>query len=124
MRKFSKTYLLPLVILLAICASVFAFRPQKVSVEKAKQAQDRVISVTQNRLNDVVIRFEHLEGVFYIRDGIKKGLNVDELNTDLRGKIITINYVPGVFNATGWGANTYDIVQAKEDNQVVFSRFE
>ncbi len=124
MKNLIKIYIPLFIFLSFISFLIFELVPKKVNLENSERKQGIVTYVTENGLKDIVISLQGVQGIFYISNGLEKGLSVDSLRQQLVGNKATLYITkPSFFTKFSSMTNTLGINEVKLNEKVLYSVF-
>jgi len=107
--------------LLVLVFAVLIFRPvPTVTANEALVTQGVVTDIYEGGVHDIAFRIENDETVYYINRGLEQGLELAQLERQLMGKEITINY-PDYWTPLDWNDKIKHISRVEINGQVIFS---
>ena len=120
MKNFPK-FIFIIFSLLVLVFAVLIFRPvPTVTANEALVTQGVVTDIYEGGVHDIAFRIENDETVYYINRGLEQGLELAQLERQLMGKEITINY-PDYWTPLDWNDKIKHISRVEINGQVIFS---
>lgn len=105
-----------------ISAVVMVFRPIPVTRDNSIVLHTLVDNVRKGAEDNVILKLEKGEGVFYINHGLRQGLNLDSLKRQLINKQATILYLkPSFVSGFSPVANRKYVTEVRLGDRVVYS---
>ena len=113
----------PLFLFLFILAALI-FRPVPIVPENECLSQTGIVtSVFEGGTNDVNIRLEDNDHMFYINRGLKNGLEMSQVKSDLIGYEVTLKY-PKHWTPLDPFSKTHHVSVVKKGDQIIFTELE
>lgn len=124
MKNLIKIYAPIFVFLSVIGLVVFEVIPQKATHANSEIKQGIVTYVNENGLKDITISLQGIRGIFYISNGVEKGLSADSLRQVLVGNKATLYITkPSFFTRFSPMTSTLGIHEVDLNGKVLYSDF-
>ena len=94
----------------------------KVELDDCILISGKVVSVKKGTSDDIQIRLENDSHYYYINDGVTKGVNLEQLNTKVLNKTVTL-YCPNRWTITNPDGIIPQISKMEKGTTVVYSEF-
>lgn len=107
--------------ILFLVFAITCLRPVPIVAEsECEVVQGEVTSISEGGVKDVLFRLKDHPTRFYINRGLESGLNLEELRSELMGKIITIKY-PSYWTPLDWNNRIKHIAKVEYEDKVFFN---
>lgn len=122
MKRFSGKFEIVLFTVFIIVLLAVIFRPIPVNRDNSIEFNTTVQKVGEGAEKNVILKLEKGRGTYFIRQGVDKGLNIENLRKELVNKEVTVFYLkPSFMSGFSPVSNTRYITELRVGDKIIYS---
>lgn len=100
-------------------------KPFAINRENSIAFKTIVTDVKEGGLNNLVVSFYKVDGIYSISQAVEKGLNADTLKKNLISKTVTVSYLkPGFFSHFHPMIDTREITELRVGDEIIYTELQ
>lgn len=103
---------------LLVVFAFFAIGPVDISKSNCQVREGIVERISEAASYDVVVKLQDDDAIYYVNRGLERGLELDDLKTQLEGKKVKL------WHAKSWHITGGHITQLEADKQIIYTEWD